>query len=517
MDRVTPGRVFISYVTEDSAAASRLRTALESAGFQVWRPSADLMPGADWRAGIREAISARAVVFLACFSRASLAREVSYQREELSLAIEQSRLRSREVPWLIPVRLEDCEIPDWDIGGGRTLRSLEYVDLFGARREAELSRLAATVSKAVDPARGKEVRAARRRRILGLPVRAVVVVVAVLLGAGVITSAVLAARTSQGPGTGLLTVSGKPWVTTGNGRVSRTLTAGIPVRYAFEVDNPAGGPVSAGIRFEAYWGTSDQPPVNIFGALFTATLPPGLSTVYSPRTKIPAEALPGWYSEQADISARADPADHTGQYGTFDVAGRKSLAVPFLASPGGAAGDGAACVAMVLRSYPGARHPAASDVRDFLAPGGRDQVVASGAALENALAHFGLPEAAISQISLSAPGLPQAQVTAMAIAIRRDSPVIAFADGTELPSGTAGGDTATGRWVVVTGVAFSPAAGTEILVNDPDGQGGAARPVGLDEFERAVTDAAGLPAAQQEPDHIAGIIVTGAAAGSDAG
>jgi hypothetical protein len=51
------------------------------------------------------------------------------------------------VSWLIPVRLDDCEVPDLDIGAGRTLRSLDSADLFGERRSAELSRLVDAVTR----------------------------------------------------------------------------------------------------------------------------------------------------------------------------------------------------------------------------------------------------------------------------------------------------------------------------------------------------------------------------------
>jgi len=70
-----------------------------------------------------------------------LSRDVSYQREELELAVEQLRLRSPDDPWLIPVRLDDCEIPDRDIGGGRTLTSIQRADLFGSRRAEGTVRL----------------------------------------------------------------------------------------------------------------------------------------------------------------------------------------------------------------------------------------------------------------------------------------------------------------------------------------------------------------------------------------
>lgn len=139
------GHVFISYVREDSHRVDELQRALEDAGIPVWRDTANLWPGEDWRAKIRQAITDNALVFLACFSQGSLARGKSYQNEELVLAIEQLRQRPPERPWLIPVRLDDCEIPNRDIGGGRTLASIQRADLFGDRSEDAASRLVTTV------------------------------------------------------------------------------------------------------------------------------------------------------------------------------------------------------------------------------------------------------------------------------------------------------------------------------------------------------------------------------------
>ncbi len=114
-------------------------------GVRVWRDTVDLWPGQDWRSRIRDAITNGALVFIACFSRASTARQVSFQNEELTLAISEMRNRPPDVPWLIPVRLDDCPVPDRDIGGGRTLASIQRADLFGASASSELERLVLTV------------------------------------------------------------------------------------------------------------------------------------------------------------------------------------------------------------------------------------------------------------------------------------------------------------------------------------------------------------------------------------
>jgi hypothetical protein len=155
--RNVAGHVFISYVREDSDRVGQLHGALQAAGIPVWRDTADLWPGEDWRLKIRRAITDNALVFIACFSLAALARGKCYQNEELALAIEQLRLRQPDDPWLIPVRLDECDIPDRDIGSGRTLTSLQRADLFGDRFDDGATRLIAAIrrilggSSAADP------------------------------------------------------------------------------------------------------------------------------------------------------------------------------------------------------------------------------------------------------------------------------------------------------------------------------------------------------------------------------
>jgi len=139
------GHVFISYIREDSIEVDRLQRLLESAGLRVWRDTADLWPGEDWRVKIRQAIRDDALVFLACFSRRGLTRRRSYQNEELILAIDQMRLRPPGEPWLIPVRFDECDIPDWEIGGGRSLTDIQHADLFDDGFDDAAARLTAAV------------------------------------------------------------------------------------------------------------------------------------------------------------------------------------------------------------------------------------------------------------------------------------------------------------------------------------------------------------------------------------
>jgi WD40 repeat protein len=145
------GHVFISYVREDSEKVDQLQHLLEAAGIPVWRDRSALWPGQDWKTKIRNAITNEALVFLACFSTRGAARSASYQREELVLAIEQLRLRRIDEGWLIPVRLDECQLPDLDLGAGRTLSSIQYVDVFGDSEVTGPARLIATITCTFTP------------------------------------------------------------------------------------------------------------------------------------------------------------------------------------------------------------------------------------------------------------------------------------------------------------------------------------------------------------------------------
>lgn len=79
---------FISYVKEDKEEVDRLCRILDRSGVPYWRDRKDLAPGDAWKAKIREAIRSGSLIFLACFSENSRARDKSYMNEELSLAVD---------------------------------------------------------------------------------------------------------------------------------------------------------------------------------------------------------------------------------------------------------------------------------------------------------------------------------------------------------------------------------------------------------------------------------------------
>lgn len=124
--------VFISYVGEDREAIAHLCDSLRSYDVEVWLDKDQLKPGQRWADEIRRAISEGAF-FIACFSRAYNERLRTYMNEELTLAIDELRQRSTNQSWFIPALIDECEIPNRSIGGGETLRALQWVNLYENR------------------------------------------------------------------------------------------------------------------------------------------------------------------------------------------------------------------------------------------------------------------------------------------------------------------------------------------------------------------------------------------------
>ena len=122
-------KVFISYVRENIEIVDRLCQELKSHGIQVWLDRNDIDPGSRWEQSIRKAIS-QGGGFIACFSEEYNNRDKTYMNEELTLAINELRQRPADRIWFIPVKLNNCEIPDRDIGGGETLQVFQYVNLY---------------------------------------------------------------------------------------------------------------------------------------------------------------------------------------------------------------------------------------------------------------------------------------------------------------------------------------------------------------------------------------------------
>jgi hypothetical protein len=114
-------QTFISYAPEDEEEVKSLYRKLFNAGFKPWMDKRDILPGERWDSSIRRAIR-QSDFFLACLSANSVNKLGWIQREiKVALDIWQEKLEGDI--YLIPVRLEDCEVPE-------SLSGFQWVDLF---------------------------------------------------------------------------------------------------------------------------------------------------------------------------------------------------------------------------------------------------------------------------------------------------------------------------------------------------------------------------------------------------
>ena len=121
--------IFISYVREDDEVVERLSADLRQSNIVVWLDRDDIPPGSRWKRVIKRAIS-EGGHFLACFSSNYSARNMTYMNEELLLAIELLRQMPVDRYWFIPILLDECEVPDLEIGRNETLRDIQQVHLY---------------------------------------------------------------------------------------------------------------------------------------------------------------------------------------------------------------------------------------------------------------------------------------------------------------------------------------------------------------------------------------------------
>jgi hypothetical protein len=117
----TPLQIFLCHSSADKPAVRTLHHRLLSSHFSPWLDEQSIPPGADWDREIRLAVQSSAI-FLVCLSRSSITKE-GYLQKEIRLALDHALTKPDGAVYIIPVRLEQCEIPE-------SLSKYQWVDLF---------------------------------------------------------------------------------------------------------------------------------------------------------------------------------------------------------------------------------------------------------------------------------------------------------------------------------------------------------------------------------------------------
>ncbi len=97
--------VFLSYASQDAAAARALVAALRAAGVEVWFDQNELVGGDAWDAKIRRQI-AECALFIPVISAATQARREGYFRIEWKLAAQRTHAMADGTPFLLPVVID---------------------------------------------------------------------------------------------------------------------------------------------------------------------------------------------------------------------------------------------------------------------------------------------------------------------------------------------------------------------------------------------------------------------------
>ena len=111
--------LFFSYAREDQSDVEALADQLWQDGFLTWLDRKDLHPGDDWKLRIEDAIE-RADYVLVFLSKTSV-HKVGFQHKELKHALDQQALRPSGQRYIVPVLLEECEVP-------RELRHIDWLN-----------------------------------------------------------------------------------------------------------------------------------------------------------------------------------------------------------------------------------------------------------------------------------------------------------------------------------------------------------------------------------------------------
>lgn len=103
-------KVFLCHSSGDKPAVRALYQRLRADGVDPWLDEEDLLPGQKWEQEIPKAVRA-ADAIVVCLSRSSTTKE-GYVQKEIKLALDVAEEKPEGTIFFIPLKLEDCDIPE---------------------------------------------------------------------------------------------------------------------------------------------------------------------------------------------------------------------------------------------------------------------------------------------------------------------------------------------------------------------------------------------------------------------
>ncbi|HXD12509.1 MAG TPA: toll/interleukin-1 receptor domain-containing protein [Anaerolineales bacterium] len=128
-------KVFLCHSHTDRDVVHALYARLKKDGVDAWLDVESLQPGQNWKHEIRKAILKSDMVII-CLSR-NFNKQQGYRHKELKIALAKAKSTLEDAVFVIPVRLEKCDMPE-------SLSHLHRVDLF---KTGGYKKLISTLSK----------------------------------------------------------------------------------------------------------------------------------------------------------------------------------------------------------------------------------------------------------------------------------------------------------------------------------------------------------------------------------
>ncbi|NEZ65135.1 TIR domain-containing protein [Leptolyngbyaceae cyanobacterium CCMR0082] len=122
-------RIFLAHASEDKPIMRHLYESLKQRGYHPWLDEKDLIPGQEWRVEIPKVIR-NSSIFVACLSSRSVTKD-GYIQREFRMALNECANKPPGTIYLIPIRLDDCIIPDLRQNElGVNLRDYQWLNYF---------------------------------------------------------------------------------------------------------------------------------------------------------------------------------------------------------------------------------------------------------------------------------------------------------------------------------------------------------------------------------------------------
>ncbi len=102
-------KIFISHAKEDYSLAETLYYKLEERGYQPWLDKKKLLIGSNWDVEIKRNL--RESDFIVLLLSSTSVRKRGYVQKEFKYALEYSESKLIDDIYIIPILLDDCEVP----------------------------------------------------------------------------------------------------------------------------------------------------------------------------------------------------------------------------------------------------------------------------------------------------------------------------------------------------------------------------------------------------------------------